>query len=47
VNRQHEIEPNWQDKDDWLGTVDFLPGDDPEGRMFGADIIGVSLATHN
>src|SRR6267143_2250366 len=40
MNRQHEIEPYWQDEDDWLCTVEFLPRDDPEGRLFAADIVG-------
>jgi hypothetical protein len=40
MNRQHEVEPYWQDEDDWLCTVEFLPGDDPEGRLFAADIVG-------
>jgi len=26
-----EIKPYWQDEDDWLYTVEFLPNDDPEG----------------
>ncbi len=40
MNRQHEIEPHWKNEDDWLCTIEFLPGDDPEGRLFGADIVG-------
>jgi hypothetical protein len=40
MNRQHEIEPYWQDEDDWLCTVEFLPSNDPEGRVFAADIVG-------
>jgi hypothetical protein len=40
MNGQHEIGPYWQDEDDWLCTIEFLPGDDPEGRLFGADIVG-------
>jgi hypothetical protein len=39
MNR-HDVEPYWQDEDDWLCTVEFLPSNDPEGRAFGADIIG-------
>ncbi len=39
MNRQHDIEPKWQDEDDWLCTVEFLPSDDPEGRLFAADIV--------
>ena len=40
MNRQHEIEPYWQDEDDWLFTIEFLPGDDPEGQQFGTNIVG-------
>jgi hypothetical protein len=40
MNRQHDIEPYWQDEDDWLCTVEFLPSDDPEGRLFAADTVG-------
>jgi hypothetical protein len=40
VNRQHDIEPYWQDEDDWLCTAEFLPSDDLEGRVFAADIVG-------
>ena len=40
MNRQHEIEPYWQDEDDWLCTIEFLPGDDPEGQQFGTNIVG-------
>jgi hypothetical protein len=43
MNRQRDIEPYWQDEDDWLCTVEFLPSNDPEGRVFGADIIGYLL----
>jgi len=40
MNRQHEIGPYWQDDDDWRCTIKFLPSDDPEGRLFAADIVG-------
>ena len=40
MNRQRDIEPYRQDEDDWLCTVEFLPSDDPEGRVFAADIVG-------
>ena len=40
MNRQREIEPYWQYENNWLCTIEFLPGDDPEGRLFGADIVG-------
>jgi|CZLA01.1.fsa_nt_gi hypothetical protein len=37
MNRQHDIEPYWQNEDDWLCTVEFLLSNDPEGRVFVAD----------
>jgi hypothetical protein len=40
MNRQHDIEPYWQDEDDWLCTVEFLPSNDAEGRVFAAGIVG-------
>ena len=43
MNQHHDIEPYWKDEDDWLCTVKFLPSNDPEGRVFGADIIGCLL----
>jgi hypothetical protein len=35
-----DLEPHRQDDMDWLCTVEFLPTDDPEARMFVSDIIG-------
>src|SRR5260370_32575920 len=40
TNRKDVLEPYWQDETDWLCTVEFLPTDDPEARLFAADIIG-------
>jgi len=40
MNRQNDVEPCWQDEDDWLCTVEFLPSNDPEGRALAADIVG-------
>ena len=40
MNRKDDFEPYWQDETDWLCTVEFLPADDPEGRVFAADIVG-------
>jgi hypothetical protein len=45
MNRQHDIEPYWQDEDDWLCTVEFLPSDDPEGQLLAAHIVGYLFAT--
>jgi hypothetical protein len=40
MSLQHDIEPYWQDEYDWLCTIEFLPSDDLEGRVFAADIVG-------
>lgn len=40
MNRQCHIEPYWQDEEDWLCTIEFLPRDDPQARGFGTEIIG-------
>jgi hypothetical protein len=40
MNQQHDIERYWQDEDDWLCTVEFLPGNAPEDRALAADIVG-------
>src|SRR5260370_33146771 len=39
-NKDHDFEPDWQDEKDWFCTVEFVPTDDPEARLFAADIIG-------
>jgi hypothetical protein len=31
---------------DWLCTVEFLPTDDAEGRIFASDIIGHLFGSH-
>lgn len=40
MNRQHDIKPCQQDEDEWLCRVEFLPSNDPEGRVFAADVVG-------
>jgi hypothetical protein len=40
MKRERDLEPYWQGENDWLCTVEFLPGDDPEARLFAAQIIG-------
>jgi hypothetical protein len=40
TKRKHDFEPCWQDEKDWLCTVEFLPTDDPDARLYSADIIG-------
>jgi len=37
---KHDFEPYWQDEKDWLCMVEFLPTDDPDARLYSADIIG-------
>ena len=42
--RQDSVfKPHWFDEDDWLCTVEFLPGNDLESRILGAEIIGYLL----
>jgi len=40
MKRKRDLEPYWQGEKDWLCTVEFLPTDDPEARLFAAQIIG-------
>jgi hypothetical protein len=47
MNRQDDSEPFWQDDDDWLCTVEFLPSDDLEGRVFATDMVGYLFGYDN
>jgi hypothetical protein len=40
MKRKRDLEPYWQGENDWLCTVEFLPTDAPEARLFAANIIG-------
>jgi len=42
-----DFEPYGQDEQDWLCIVDFLPTDNPEARLFAADIIGYLVGHSN
>ena len=42
-----DFEPYWQDEKDWLCIVEFLPTDDPEARLFAAEIIGYLVGYAN
>ena len=42
TKRKDDFELYWQDEKDWLCIVEFLPTDNPEARLFAADIIGYS-----
>jgi hypothetical protein len=47
MKRKDYFEPSWQDEKDWLCTIEFLPTDDPEARLYGADIIGYLVGSAN
>jgi hypothetical protein len=47
TKRIDDFEPYWQDEKDWLCIVEFLPTDDPEARLFAADIIGYLVGYAN
>jgi hypothetical protein len=47
TKRKDYFEPYWQDEKDWLCTIEFLPTDDPEARLYGADIIGYLVGYAN
>jgi hypothetical protein len=38
TKHKHDFEPYWQNEKDWLCIVEFLPTDDPEARLFAADM---------
>jgi hypothetical protein len=40
TKRKDDFELYWQDEKDWLCIVEFLPTDNPEARLFAAEIIG-------
>src|SRR5271165_1162967 len=47
TKRKDDFEPYWQDEKDWLCIVEFLPTDNPEARLFAADIIGYLVGYAN
>jgi len=47
AKRKDDFEPYWQDEKDWLCLVEFLPTDNPEARLFAADIIGYLVGFAN
>ena len=47
TKRKDDFEPYWQDEKDWLCIVEFLPTDNPEARLFAADIIGYLIGYAN
>ena len=47
AKRKDDLEPYWQDEKDWLCIVEFLPTDDPEARLFAAEIIGYLVGYAN
>ena len=47
TKRKDDFELYWQDEKDWLCIVEFLPTDNPEARLFAADIIGYFVGYAN
>jgi hypothetical protein len=47
MNRKDDFQPYWLDEKDWLCIVEFLPIDNPEARLFAADIIGYLVGYAN
>ena len=47
TKRKDDFELHWQDEKDWLCIVEFLPTDNPEARLFAADIIGYLVGYAN
>jgi hypothetical protein len=47
TKHKDDFEPYWQDEKDWLCIVEFLPIDNPEARLFAADIIGYLVGYAN
>ena len=47
TKHKDDFELYWQDEKDWLCIVEFLPTDDPEARLFAADIIGYLVGYAN
>jgi hypothetical protein len=47
TKRKDDFQPYWQDEKDWLCIVEFLPTDNPEARLFGADTIGYPVGYAN
>jgi hypothetical protein len=46
TKRKHDFDPYWEDEKDWLCTVGLLPTDDPEARLYSADIAGGFALAH-
>jgi len=40
MKQKRDLEPYWQSEKDWFSTVEFLPTNDPEARLFAAELIG-------
>src|SRR2546427_12985951 len=40
MKRKRDLEPYWQNEEDWLCTVELLPTDDQGARLFAAEVIG-------
>src|SRR5260370_14491790 len=47
TKRKDDLEPYWEDETDWLCIVGCLRTDNPEARLFAADIIGYLVGYAN
>jgi hypothetical protein len=47
TKHKDDFEPFWQDEKDWLCIVEFVPTDNPEARLFAAEIIGYLVGYAN
>ena len=47
TKHKSDFEPYWEDEKDWLCIVEFLPTDNPEARLFAAEIIGYLVGYAN
>jgi hypothetical protein len=47
TKHKDDFESCWQDEKDWLCIVEFLPTDNPEARLFAADIVGYLVGYAN
>ena len=45
--RKDDFGPYWQDEKDWLCIVEFLPTNNPDAWLFGANIIGYLVGYAN
>jgi hypothetical protein len=47
MKRQHEIDADWQNEDDWLCTVEFVPAMTPRAERLPQTSSAICLAIHS